>query len=89
MTKQELSKKVAAQLGCVSTIEAQAVIEVAMDVIKSSIAKGESVYLRGFGTFATKHRAEKIGRNISRNTPVVIPAHNIPYFKPSKAFIVK
>ena len=89
MTKQELSRKVAAQLSCVSAHEAQAVLEVAMEVIKSTVADGEGIYLRGFGSFIAKHRAEKKARNISRNTELVVPAHNIPCFKPSKAFKVK
>ena len=45
------------------------------------------VYLRGFGSFIIKTRAEKTGRNISKNTAVIIPAHNIPAFKPSKTFV--
>lgn len=45
---------------------------------------GEEVYLRGFGSFIIKHRAEKTARNISRNTTVIVPAHNIPAFKRQK-----
>jgi DNA-binding protein HU-beta len=51
------------------------------------MANGENVYLRGFGTFEIKHRAAKKGRNISKNTSVLIPAHNIPKFKPRKEFL--
>ncbi|MCX6250166.1 MAG: HU family DNA-binding protein [Bacteroidetes bacterium] len=57
--------------------------------IKSSMIKGENIYLRGFGTFLLKKRAEKTGRNISKNTTVKIPAHNIPAFKPAKEFVAQ
>jgi len=58
-----------------------------MTSIKSSLSKGQNVYLRGFGSFVVKERAEKTGRNISKNTTIIIPAHNIPAFKPSKTFV--
>ena len=61
-------------------------IERFMEVVKDSLANGENVYLRGFGTFQVKERAEKTARNISKNTTIVIPAHNIPFFKPSAEF---
>jgi len=57
--------------------------------VKNSLAAGENVYLRGFGSFIVKTRAEKTGRNISKNTTIVIPAHNIPAFKPAKTFVEK
>ena len=58
-----------------------------MDVIKDSLANGDNVYLRGFGSFIVKKRAEKTGRNISKNETIIIPAHNIPAFKPAKTFV--
>ena len=58
-----------------------------MEQVKNSIEAGNNVYLRGFGSFIIKTRAEKIGRNISKNTAVKIPSHNIPAFKPAKVFI--
>jgi DNA-binding protein HU-beta len=58
-----------------------------MNVVKESLADGENVYLRGFGSFIIKKRAEKTGRNISKNTTIIIPAHNIPSFKPAKTFV--
>ena len=57
-----------------------------MTEVKGSLEGGENVYLRGFGSFIVKKRAEKTGRNISKNTKIIIPAHNIPAFKPSKTF---
>jgi DNA-binding protein HU-beta len=58
-----------------------------MNAIKLSLANGQNVYLRGFGSFIVKERAQKTGRNISENTTIIIPAHNIPSFKPSKTFV--
>ena len=58
-----------------------------MQEIIGSLESGENVYLRGFGSFVVKTRAEKTGRNISKNTTIKIPAHNIPSFKPSKTFL--
>ena len=60
-----------------------------MDIVKDSLEKGENVYLRGFGTFEIKKRAEKKARNISKNTTVIVPAHHIPFFKPSNLFVEK
>lgn len=62
------------------------IIEQFMTVVKDSLAHGENVYLRGFGSFVVKQRAEKTARNISKNTTLIIPAHNIPAFKPANCF---
>jgi DNA-binding protein HU-beta len=62
-------------------------VEAVMEEIKTSLESGENVYLRGFGSFIIKTRAEKTGRNISKNTTIKIPAHNIPAFKPAKVFV--
>lgn len=88
MTKADLVQEIASQTG-LSRSEVLAVVENLMTTIKSSLSNGENVYLRGFGTFFIKRKAEKIGRNINKNTSVVIPAHNIPAFKPSKGFSIK
>jgi DNA-binding protein HU-beta len=63
------------------------VVESFMDEVKESLASNENVYLRGFGSFVVKQRAEKVARNISRNTTITIPAHSIPSFKPAKTFV--
>jgi DNA-binding protein HU-beta len=65
------------------------VVEVFFDIIKDSLVQGENVYFRGFGSFTLKKRAKKIGRNITKNTSIVVPEHFIPYFKPSKSFANK
>ena len=67
--------------------EIQKVIESFMECIKDSLAKGNPVYLRGFGSFIIKHRAEKAARNITQKTTMTIPAHDIPAFKPAKVFV--
>ncbi len=61
-------------------------IEAFMEVVKESLSEEENVYLRGFGSFIVKKRAQKTARNISKNTTIIIPEHNIPAFKPAKTF---
>ncbi|MBE6282383.1 MAG: integration host factor subunit beta [Bacteroides sp.] len=61
-------------------------IEAFMEVVKDSLSEEENVYLRGFGSFIVKKRAQKTARNISKNTTIIIPEHNIPAFKPAKTF---
>ena len=67
--------------------DVQAFVESLMDEVKNALEAGQNVYLRGFGSFIIKTRAEKTGRNISKNTTIKIPAHNIPAFKPAKIFV--
>lgn len=86
MTKQQLVKEISHKTG-VDQPTALAVVEAMMEVIKDSLANEEPIFLRGFGSFICKHRAEKTARNISKNTTLVIPAHNIPSFKPCKEFL--
>lgn len=86
MTKVEIVNEIAHKTG-IEKIAIMTVVEELMIAIKDSLTEGENVYLRGFGSFIVKKRAEKTGRNISKNTTVIIPAHNIPAFKPSKAFM--
>ena len=86
MTKADIVTKISDRLG-VEKIETQAVVEQFMKEVKNSLESGENVYLRGFGSFIVKTRAEKKGRNISKNTTISIPAKNIPAFKPAKIFL--
>jgi DNA-binding protein HU-beta len=86
MTKAEIVAEIANKTG-IEKVAVQATVESFMESIKKSLSSGENVYLRGFGSFIIKKRAEKTGRNISRNTTLIIPAHNIPSFKPAKTFV--
>ncbi len=88
MTKADLVQKISEKTG-LDKKDIQKVVEMFMDEIKNSLEHGENVYLRGFGSFVVKHRAEKKARNISKNTTVIVPAHYIPAFKPSKMFVEK
>lgn len=88
MTKADVVAEIAEQTG-IEKVAVQTAVEAFMESVKKSVAQGENVYLRGFGSFIVKQRAEKIGRNISAKKPIVIPAHNIPAFKPSKTFMEK
>ena len=86
MTKAEIVAEIATKTG-IEKVAVQAVVESFMETVKDTMADGENVYLRGFGSFIVKRRAEKTGRNISKNTTIIIPAHNIPAFKPAKTFV--
>ena len=88
MTKAEIVADIAIKTG-IEKVAVQAAVEAFMETLKNSLVHGENVYLRGFGSFIIKKRAEKTGRNISRNTTIIIPAHNIPAFKPAKSFVTK
>ena len=86
MTKADIVADIAEETG-LERVEALKAVEAFMNSVKSSLSKGQNVYLRGFGSFVVKERAEKTGRNISQNTAIIIPAHNIPSFKPAKTFV--
>ena len=86
MTKAEIVNEVAKTTGIEKT-QVLSVIEECTNVVKGSIIAGEPVYMRGFGSFIIKHRAQKAARNTTRRTTMVIPAHNIPAFKPAKSFV--
>ena len=86
MTKADIVQNISDQTG-VDKTDVQMNAEKFMEEIKNSLQDNNNVYLRGFGSFIIKTRAEKTGRNISKNTAVIIPAHNIPAFKPSKTFV--
>ena len=88
MTKIELVREIASKTG-LSTKDAMVIIESLMETIKTSMTNGEEVFLRGFGSFIIKHRADKTARDISKNTTVIVPAHDIPAFKPAKDFLDK
>ena len=86
MTKAEIVADIANKTG-IEKVAVQAVVESFMESLKETMINGENVYLRGFGSFIIKERAEKTGRNISKNTTIIIPAHKIPAFKPAKSFV--
>lgn len=85
MTKADIVSDIAKSTG-VDKTTVGSVIEGFMESVKSSMISGENVYLRGFGSFIVKKRAEKTARNITKNTTIIIPAHNVPAFKPAKEF---
>ena len=88
MTKADIVSEIAKSTG-VEKVQVQAIVEAFMDSIKTSLTNKNNVYLRGFGSFIVKKRAKKVARNISKNTPITIPEHNIPAFKPAKSFAAK
>jgi DNA-binding protein HU-beta len=85
MTKADIVNEVTKSTG-VDKVVALDIVEAFMEAIKNSLAREDNVYLRGFGSFVIKKRAQKTARDISKNTAMIIPEHNIPAFKPAKSF---
>lgn len=88
MTKADIVNEISKNTG-IEKVAVQKTVEAFMGTIKQSLVHGNNVYLRGFGSFVVKKRAEKTARNISRNTTLIIPQHFIPSFKPAKSFVTK
>ena len=86
MTKADIVNEISKNTGIEKAI-VWATVEQFMESVKGSLAKGNNVYLRGFGSFIVKRRAQKTARNISKSTTIIIPEHNIPAFKPAKTFM--
>ena len=86
MTKADLVLEIHEKTG-IEKVEIRSTIDEVIKTIRTSMEKGENVYMRGFGSFIIKKRAQKLGRNISKNTTIVIPEHNVPVFKPAKEFV--
>jgi len=86
MTKAEIVSEISNKTG-LEKQAVQTIVETFMTSVKGALAKNENVYLRGFGSFIVKQRAQKTARNISKKTTIVIPAHKIPAFKPCKTFV--
>ncbi|MFN6944031.1 MAG: HU family DNA-binding protein [Cytophagaceae bacterium] len=88
MTKAEVISQISEKTG-VDKSDVTTTVEAFFSVIKDSMAEGENIYVRGFGSFVNKKRARKVARNISKNTAIIIDEHFIPSFKPSKTFVEK
>ena len=88
MTKADIVNEISKNTG-IEKITVQKTVEAFMESVKDSLVTNKNVYLRGFGSFIIKKRAKKTARNISKNTTLIIPAHNIPSFKPAKSFVNK
>ena len=86
MTKADIVSKISCKSG-IERMDVLATVEAFMKEVKDALESGENVYLRGFGSFIIKTRAEKTGRNILKNTTIRIPAHSVPAFKPAKVFV--
>ncbi len=88
MTKADIVNEISKRTG-VDKATVLATVEAFMDAVKDSLSKEDNVYLRGFGSFIVKKRAQKTARNISKNTTIIIPEHNVPAFKPAKTFTIQ
>ena len=87
MTKADIVNEISKSTG-IDKAAVLTTIEAFMTTVKDTMSKGENVYLRGFGSFVVKKRAQKTARNISKNTTIIIPEHNSPSFKPAKTFTI-
>jgi len=88
MTKADIVNEISKYTG-IEKVTVQKTVEAFMETVKDSLSKNRNVYLRGFGSFIVKRRAQKTARNISKNTTIIIPEHFIPSFKPAKTFVSK
>ena len=88
MTKAEVVSEIAEKTG-IDKADVHTTMEAFFNVVKNSMAEGNNIYIRGFGSFVNKKRARKVARNISKNTAMIIDEHYIPSFKPSKSFVEK
>lgn len=88
MTKADIITQISDQTG-IDKADVSTAVEAFFSVVKNSMAEGENIYVRGFGSFVNKKRAKKVARNISKNTAIIIDEHYIPSFKPSKVFVEK
>ena len=86
MTKNDIAVELCKRIPDLPKSTALHVVDGVTDILSDAFDRGENVYLRGFGSFIVKQRAEKTARNISKNTTIIIPAHNIPAFKPAAEF---
>lgn len=86
MRKADIVARIAQQTGTEKAV-VMTVVEAFMESVKEAMIAGNEVFLRGFGSFIIKQRAEKVARNISENTTIVIPAHSVPAFRPAKTFL--
>lgn len=86
MTKADIVNAISENTG-IEKMAVQKTVEAFMESVKGSLINGEDVFLRGFGSFVVKTRAEKTARDMAKNTTITIPAHNIPAFKPAKSFV--
>ena len=88
MTKADIISEISTKTG-IEKVDVQETVEAFFKVIKNSMIGGENVYVRGFGSFVVKKRAQNTARNISQNTAIIIPEHFVPSFKPAKVFVDK
>jgi DNA-binding protein HU-beta len=88
MTKADIVKEITQNTG-IEKVTVEKAVEAFMETVKDSLTGGSNVYLRGFGSFIVKNRAAKTARIISKNTTIIVPAHNIPAFKPAKEFVAQ
>jgi DNA-binding protein HU-beta len=86
VTKADIIAEIAEKTG-IDKADVSSALESFFTVVKDNLSKSEPIYVRGFGSFVNKKRAQKVARNISKNESIVIDEHFIPSFKPAKVFV--
>lgn len=86
MRKADIINKIASETG-IPKVDVLVSLESFFQTVKESVAEGENVHIRGFGSFIIKKKAKKFGRDIRRNITIEIPERSVPAFKPSNAFV--
>ena len=83
MTKADLVVDVM-RLGDLTRTDAETIVETIFDAVVGALRSGDKIEIRGFGSFRTRQRNPRIGRNPKTGARVEVPAKRVPYFKPSK-----
>lgn len=83
MTKADLIEEVSRVVE-MTRRDSEVIVEAIFDAIVKSLRHGDKIEIRGFGSFRSRQRQPRIGRNPKTGTRVEVPAKRIPYFKPSK-----
>ncbi len=83
MTKADLIEEVA-RITDVTRRDSEVIVETIFDSIVHSLRAGDKIEIRGFGSFRTRQRNSRVGRNPKTGDRVEVPAKKIPFFKPSK-----
>ena len=84
MTKSELSARVARQLPTLSLREVERIVNVVFERMAQALRENDRIEIRGFGTFGTRVRGAKAGRNPRTGSAIQVPARRAPFFVPGK-----
>jgi integration host factor subunit beta len=84
MTKSELVEMIASKQSQLSTKDVELAVKTIIDHMSQSLAEGQRIEIRGFGSFSLHYRAPRVGRNPKTGESVDLPEKYVPHFKPGK-----